>query len=111
MKNKIKYCNLPEILLKSNKLNLKTVNEIYTEQKEMKVLYVTKEKNKISKDEIINYIDIVMNFWVKNINQLIKLDEKDMINEITKKSEITYFYESLNEKLDVKNIKNKKVKI
>ena len=103
--------NLPEILLKSNKLNLKTVNEIYTEQKEMKVLYVTKEKNKISKDEIINYIDIVMNFWVKNINQLIKLDEKDMINEITKKSEITYFYESLNEKLDVKNIKNKKVKI
>lgn len=103
--------NLPEILLRNTKLNLKTVNQIYIEQKEMKVLYITKEKNKISKEEVIKYIDIVLDFWVKNINQYIKLDEKEMINEIIKKAEITYYYESLDKKLDIKNVKTKKAKI
>lgn len=91
--------NLNGLLLESNKLNLLSSQNISSNNSEIITFYITKEKNDITENDIIDYLNNCLTYWKENLIELKELNEDEMIKNIDKNAQSYTLYKNLNNKL------------
>lgn len=103
--------NLDNLIRFSKRLNIKEVVTVFTQDKEIIRFYITKDKNDISKEDVVKYVQSCLNYWKNNIVDLKDKNVEEMLQIIEQKAEIENQYENFEKKYEIKNISEKKVKI
>lgn len=105
------FDNLESLIKSSRKLNLREVVRVHALDKELITCYITKEKNDITKHDIVSYVQSCLSYWKENIIELKDKPIEEMIKIVEANAEIVSLYKNLENKYQIKNQSEKKVKI